>query len=591
MDCCSNNSRKSGKMPDFKNCGEVEILLWRKKMNPATSSYIDLMPVLVQKKIIEYASLENQMILAKDEKFRDMVFGLRTKHMCYTDVLIDNMYQADKHAQGSFGPNYVQWHDFSTIIEEHGRNLLQNLKFLHLVDADFKFLDRNRMNFLADQISSFRQLEELKIVRSNYRKEFSNGSKQAVKYLNLTLEHNNLKKFHIENAIHGVQILILRTPNLTSLVVKGSQNTKLQIEKPGITTIEKLTITSLRDLISRTQVDPRTAVDLTEFQNLKYLYILNSEKIDEEPEFLEHLLRLTEIHLQSPQTVRSVLRTIQNPDFARFNEYQRGPTVYYHGLRIDNVDDEILAIEPSEFNGVINEDILQRLVDLEDNANENDTRLATQIPLYHTIRFTEEIDIDIDKWPKFSRRLIDLETIEIDNGGKGQENLLKILEKSPNIKSLDFSGSLADVSRLFEKSCKVDKIQKLSIQRNNGQTTSEIGKLNFLSKFSNLISLELIDMFVETQLDEIKNFIQKIFNQHPFLVHFRADYNSSSNKEQITIEVKVPNICKKPKEYKCSISANEGKEIVSEKSDKLIPLIETLTSELENCRNKCNYSF
>ena len=587
MDYCD-KAPKNGKRP-IENCGQVQILLERNRIDPNGANYIDVMPLLVREGIFGHLDLEQQINCAnEDEEYRDTITGLRTRHMCYTDLEIDYMYQSNLHASGSFRPNYVQIHDFSSIVEKYGGNLLKNLRFLHLIDAKFSYKQHRYRDSLLNEINSFKQLEELKIVRCSYRKDIPKATKLHNSELYSTLNLPVLTKFHIEDAVGGIQILTLETPRLRSLVVKEEfGNSRLQISYPSV--IRKLAIPYLNVLISRTETKPRSTVNLGEFTSLTHLHILESSKIDENIELLTGLPALAEIHLQSSNTARLVLQ-------ANFRRNQR-PLVYYYGLRVENAEDSILNAVPddSEENyGMIGANIFERLIGLPSDVyqNDRDGRLATEIPLYHTVEFAEAGRTDREKWTNVLSRLTDLESLEVETHGKSQEVFRQILDDSPHVKSLIFKGKLADANRLFSNRCNsLKKIQRLAIERNENETTigyspdPKLENLDFLSKFSNLLSLELYGQFEAINPDKIENFIRTLFDQHRFLMCFEASYYKANQQiglnnnllpdKFILIQTSTP--CKQQtKHYRCFISG----ELIVEPTENLNTLIKTLVTKL-----------
>ena len=459
---------------------------------------MDELPKLPFLKVLSYLSLRDRLMLsAVSRSCHQKVINSRMKSLCYSKRPMDSILGKSRWVNGTFTENFISSTRFASFFDTFGQTILSTLKHLRLCEIN---LTEGDSAAFARTLNSFRQLEQLDIIRANcgQQREFN---------LNLPM----LTSLQLEK-VNGIEKLTLEAPRLREVKILDCSHLRLKIVHS--------------ESVERLLVDRWEYTEVKKLKNLQYLYVKDLPAIDSM--FLSSLWQLKEIHLQNNRRVSKLFEQKSRSGRADLK-------IYLCGLLLNGPDDPARnALGDSSFEFLRGEWLVC--------LAKNPSRLADQIPFYRSLDSTAiEKFVPPGLEANLLKRCTDLNEVIAYSPVQDIERFLSLLKNFESIVELEFRG--AQPQDLFDRLPEHCAVQKLII--NNGPSD-----LAFLFRLKHLIEL-----YVDCPINR-KTF-RRAFEELPVLSRFGC-WKAGRYSEFVSVET----ICHN--QFKVSIGIISKVKIVSD---------------------------
>ena len=434
-----------------------------------TEATMDDLPELPFEQVLSYLNLENRLRLsAVSRSCRQKIANHRVKSLCYSELPSGFIIGKSRWMSGAFAQNFISSTRFASFFDTFGPTILSSLKHLRLCDLDRSVKDQSAF---TRTLNSFGQLEELVIVRVNC------GQQQEFK-LNLPM----LTGIHLEQ-LKAARKLTLEMPRLQKFTILHCPGLRLDIVH--------------NESVETSITSGNHQVKVTNFRNLKYLYVNQLSSIDST--FLSTFEQLKELHTDDRLSVSKL--------FEQKRRYARaGLKIYYGGLLLNGPDDPAIKA----LGGDLSEGVFTCFA-------ENRSRLADEIPCYRYLHYysaIEEVDV--------LKRCTELKGMKVYCQVQDIERFLDLLKNCNNIVEFDVAG--VQPQDLFDRLPVHCAVQYLSIDRPPAD-------LAFLFRLKHLIHLKL-NWPIRSET------VRKALGELPVLIffEFRGVPSSGDSSDRVTIE-------------------------------------------------------
>ena len=445
------------------------------------------LPVLPFEKILGYLNLEDRIkSMAVSRRWYMVIDSFRTKSLCYSDRPIGFIFEKNRLISGAFAQNFIMSPRFELFFNAFGQSILFNLKHLRLCGLDLTVA--NRISVFVQTIESFGQLEELNLFYLNLHVE----SEPLIEFqLNLPM----LKQVQLDY-LYDIAKFALDAPKLTKVKLAEDFPFCLKLELVHPESVEILMIRGIRFAIE----------NLKDLKNLKHLYCGPEDELYLiDLSFLSGLKQLKEIHLTDGRSF-----------FEAFEQKQRlgcvDLKIYLWGCLLNDLDDPAINFELDYFD----EEIFGFLA-------ENPSRLLDEMPLQDYVYNPTNDRVPPGSEMNILNRLIDLNSIRVDQPVQDIQRFLNILKSFENIVELDCADPPQDLLDRLPDYCAVQRL-KISCKGLD---------FGFLSGLKNLIDLELQ---CRIEVEFIPDLIRKVFKEFEFLSSFQFQYENYD----VDIRIKHP---------------------------------------------------
>lgn len=450
-------------------------------------------PELVLEKILSYLSLVDRLrSRAVSKRWCQMIDSLKVKTLCYSDRPIGFLF-----GKSRFVPTFISSPGFeSFFFNAFCRSIRCHLKRLHLCVLNAY----GKETAFAQFLNSFDQLEELNIIR------FAN-----ILELNLPM----LQSIQLgEKAAIGK--LTLDTPRLKKVHLLRYFNLNLVHES-----VEMLYINMLEDITELRSGEP---LELAKrLGKLKYCYVKSS--LFSNYHFLFRLKQLQEVHVYQRICAHALITGKR--------QYGRDHLmIYLCGLLLNDLDDPLFDYKrlphPGGFMGNTLAFLAENLPILADNP----------FPFCRQLYYSAIELVPARLKTSLLKRFVDFDTLKVDIPVKQIQHFLDFLTSFKHIAALCFSGS-DQAQDLFNRLPDHCAVQQLAIYQavpdfeflfrlkhliHLKVGTSSFGielirrafeELKFLSYFQLVYKERIIEICIEANIDNQKQFAVKFRNRFP----------------------------------------------------------------------------
>ena len=391
---------------------------------------MDELPELPFEQVLSYLNLEDRLkARTVSRAWRNKFDSFRVKTLCFSQRPMNRICGNKRWVSEAFAKNFVNSTCFITFFDTFSQTILSSLKRLRLCDLD---LCGNETAFTLI-LNSFGQLEQLDIIRAKFdqQDEFN---------LNLPM----LISLHLED-VERIKNLILEAPRLRDVKIQSCISCA-RVEVVHGESVERLL------------VDWLASIEVKKLKNLQYLYVDYHEGIDSM--FLSSLQQLKEFHTNQPRDVSKLFEQKQRSGRADLK-------IYFKGLLLNGQDDPTMNAFRDSW-----------LVCLAENRS----RLADEIPLYRSLRYSEIEVVASSLAVDLLKRFTELKEVKVDRYVQDIKNFLDLLKSLEKIVELTFECD--QPQNLFNRLPELSAVQKLSI--NDGHPD-----MDFVFRLKHLIYLHV----------------------------------------------------------------------------------------------------
>ena len=462
------------------------------EMNRMEVKFGDL-PDLAFIKILSYLSLEDRIRSRQVSRgWKKIIDSIKMKSLCFSGQPIGCIYQNHRLVSGAFAQNFVSSPRFEPFFDMFGSTIFSNLKRLRLLDLP----DVESRTAFAQTLRSFRQLEELSIIRSCCQLGNEGWPEMEIDFeLNLPM----LNKIQLDDYL-GVRKLTLNAPKLKDVEVYLAR----ELEIVHSESVERLSTIKIRYV---RRVD--------QLKNLRYFYCRDLPEIDST--FLCHLEKLKEIHVESKWMVREL--------FEQRQRYGRADLkIYLRGLLLSGPDDP--WIEKSDY---YRNSLFPQTIRF---FAENLPRLTDEIPGYIAIPVSAIEHLAKETQASLLKRFTDLFALDVDRPVKNIGRLLNFLRRNSNITFRVLYFYHEQPHDLFNP-----------LPEHFDSEFEELVFYKTVPDFSFLPRLKSLNTLVLNSSLHI-DLVRKILEELPFLELFKFYVSETEIKKRVRVEKKRPKIFK-----------------------------------------------
>ena len=357
---------------------------------------MDDLPELPFEKVLGYLSFEDRLkSRAVSRRWYHKINSFRVKSLCYSE-------RPGKGglASGAFAENFIRSTRFTSFFNTFRQTVLSNLKRLRLSDLHLDIKSRA----FASTIESFAQLEELYIIRFDYRLTHSN----PIKKLRLNLP--KLNSLHLEKVCR-IEELTLDSPRLK--LVKF-------VRFPVIPSFLRLNLVHAES-VERLVTDDLGCISVKKLKNLEYLHTSRRCGVID-PALLSDLRQLKEVRLENHRGIIEL--------FEQKQRLGRTDLKIYHfcGLLLGGPDDLATHLlchyHPDQ--------VFSRLA-------ANTTRLADEIPFYNTFHYPVNVPVAPEREVAILKRYTALKRIIVNQAIRDVQRFLELLKNLDDVLILAFT--------------------------------------------------------------------------------------------------------------------------------------------------------
>ena len=463
------------------------------EMNRMEVKFGDL-PDLAFIKILSYLSLEDRIRSRQVSRgWKKIIDSIKMKSLCFSGQPIGFIYKNHRLVSGAFAQNFVSSPRFEPFFDMFGSTIFSNLKRLRLLDLP----DVESRTAFAQTLRSFRQLEELSIIRSCCQLGNEGWPKMEIDFeLNLPM----LNKIQLDDYL-GVRKLTLNAPKLKDVEVYLAR----ELEIVHSESVERL---------STIEIDRIRRMD--QLKNLRYFYC--RVLLQNDLTILCHLEKLKEIHLEFRDWVPEL--------FEQRQRYGRADLkIYLRGLPLSGPDDPAPHHDLEKAVNYLYPQTIRFFA-------ENLPRLTDEIPGYSAIPVSAIEHLAKETQASLLKRFTDLFALDVDRPVKNIGRLLDFLRRNSNITFPVLYFHHEQPHDLFNP-----------LPEHFDSEFEELVFYKTVPDFSFLPRLKSLNTLVLNSSLHI-DLVRKILEELPFLELFKFYVSETEIKKRVRVEKKRPKIFK-----------------------------------------------
>ena len=481
------------------------------------------LPELAFEKMLSYLSLQDRLkSRAVSRRWYHKINSFRLKTLCYSE-------RPGKGglASGAFAENFIRSIRFTSFFNTFRQTILSNLKSLRLSDLH---LDKDSRAAFVPTIESFARLEELYIIRFDYR--FAHSI--PIKKFRLNLP--KLNSIHLEK-VCGIEELTLDSPSLKLIKF---------VHFPVISSFLRLNLTHPKSVESLV-IDDLRCIPVQNLKNLKYLHGIEDKGVIV-PSFLSNLRELKEVRLNNHLSILDLFEQKQRLGRTDLRIY------HFCGFLLDVPDDLAIHSMPRCFYSP--NEVFHQLAPNRFRPFVHPPRLADEIPFYRVLCYPVNVPVAPEHEIAILKKYTTLDRIIVDLPLQDVQRFLDLLKNLDDVVNLVFN--CAQPQNLFDGLPEYSLLQSLVIKR-----PPQDFQFQFLFRMKQLTCVT-----VHCNIDD--DLVRKLFRELRFLLSFTF----SRAHKIISIES-----IDRPRSFKVSISALQ--ERMEPSLDGVLQYIADMIEELE----------